>query len=210
MNEPTEPDGYDDEGRRRPDESTAASESGRLLPVEDLPTGRPSIESDPHATTARPSPPSPDDATADHSAEPRPEEDVLSPGMVVRYFGDYEVQHELGRGGMGVVYRALQLSLNRPVAQKMIRGGGRADDVALRRFQNYERGRRVRGGGGSVAGAARRARPRGIRRPITRRSPGFRGVEILDREPDVDPLRALPEFQRLRLDPAFPVNPCAQ
>jgi hypothetical protein len=62
--------------------------------------------------------------------------DALAPGTELRYFGDYEIRRELGRGGMGIVYEARQLSLNRPVALKMIRTGVLADDAELRRFQN--------------------------------------------------------------------------
>ena len=60
----------------------------------------------------------------------------LPKATLVRYFGDYELQKVLGGGGMGVVYKARQLSLNRPVALKMIKAARFASADELRRFQN--------------------------------------------------------------------------
>lgn len=71
-------------------------------------------------------------STAGRSGKPRAPTD---PGELGRFVGNYQLLEEIGRGGMGVVYRARQLNLNRDVALKMILSGEFASPREMTRFQ---------------------------------------------------------------------------
>jgi WD40 repeat protein len=71
--------------------------------------------------------------------EEEPTGDSRAAKLLVRQIGDYRILREIGRGGMGVVYEAEQISMGRRVALKVLPGQVSGDRVVQERFRREAR-----------------------------------------------------------------------
>ena len=73
--------------------------------------------------------------------------------LAKKELGDFRILREVGRGGMGVVYEAHQMSLDRKVALKILPFAAVLDQKQIARFKNEARAR------GATASHEHRSRP---------------------------------------------------
>jgi serine/threonine protein kinase/tetratricopeptide (TPR) repeat protein len=74
--------------------------------------------------------------TGESAPETDPDTNGGTTARAEQILGDYRIYREVGRGGMGIVYEAEQISLRRRVALKVLPYAAVLDSRQLRRFQN--------------------------------------------------------------------------
>jgi len=89
----------------------------------------------PRAASGRPLPVEPGVGRGEEQHAAAGVQPPASSPQKIRYFGDYELLKEIAHGGMGIVYKARQVSLDRLVAVKMILAGQLASEAEVKRFR---------------------------------------------------------------------------
>jgi serine/threonine protein kinase len=117
-------------------------EAGAMAVMPGSPGSAPAVPGSPDSSVVRGSPdPAHPASSIEHPASsvvrgsPDPAHPTSSPAML----GDFRILRELGRGGMGIVYEAEQLSLGRRVALKVLPFAAMLDGQQLARFKNEAR-----------------------------------------------------------------------
>ena len=110
------------------EEYTSAIDDGQTVDIEDLATRHPEFADEIRRTLRVLQ--ELENLEGDENSGP------IDPTQQRKQIGDFQIVREIGRGGMGIVYEAIQLSVDRRVALKVLPFAALADSIQLQRFKN--------------------------------------------------------------------------